>query len=650
MPVILIAAGVYALPNVMTMFQGESTIPANLVTEVVKRGPFKVSVVEKGTIDSSRNTTLTSSVEGNTTIISIVPEGSLVKAGDIVCELDSSALQDKARQQEIQVTEARAKLAKAEEDLKIQNLQNESDIAAAELALELVKLDVKKFEEGENEQQLNDLRGQLALDEENLKRAQEKYEFSKENAKKGYINQNTLEGDRLSVQSFQLKVSASRDKLNVYDKYQQERLRAELNANEVEFGRELERVKSKAKANLASAESEVTKNKLTLKVEDDKMDRWTKQIAACTLRAPNDGEVVYANDDGGRRGNNERVIEEGASVHERQAIIKLPDNSHMKVGSKIHESRISQVRLGLPVSIMVDAIPGVIYHGVVESVSSVPLSGNWMQQDLKEYECNITITDKDVAKVRELKSGMTAQVEILVNSRPDVLQAPVQSVVQIGEDRYVYVATPENVERRSIKMGQTNDVTVEILDGLAEGERIVLNPRTAFSKEIIDLEAQAKSDKSEEAAAAEAATASENPAVGSDASQQGEENRPRRSNREGRSDGEGSSDGPSADTNAGPGGGSRLGGGGSRDPAAMFAKLDANGDGSLTEDEIPAQMRTFMPFATLDTDSDGKVTQDEMVKAIEKLKAAGGFGGGRGGPGGEGGDRGSRRNRSNGEE
>ena len=125
------------------------------------------------------------------------------------------------------------------------------------------------------------------------------------------------------------------------------------------------------------------------------------------------------------RGSQPVVIEEGANVRERQRIIKLPDLNHMKVDARIHESKISRVEPGLEVEIQVDALPNVTYHGVLESVSSVPVPGSWPNTDLKEYEAEIRITD-EVEKVRELRPGMTAALEIIVQERAeDVLQVPV---------------------------------------------------------------------------------------------------------------------------------------------------------------------------------------------------------------------------------
>jgi len=78
----------------------------HLVTESVKRGPFQIAVTERGTLESFKNAVLTCKVEGSTTIISIVKEGTHVKEGELVVELDSSALVDRETTQRIAVTTA----------------------------------------------------------------------------------------------------------------------------------------------------------------------------------------------------------------------------------------------------------------------------------------------------------------------------------------------------------------------------------------------------------------------------------------------------------------------------------------------------------------------------------------------------------------
>ncbi|MGC8641125.1 MAG: hypothetical protein ACP5XB_14765 [Isosphaeraceae bacterium] len=67
----------------------------------VKHGKFQVTVAGPGNIEVERRSTLLSRVEGRTTILSIVPEGTRVKKGDLVCELDSAALRDQLSNQKI---------------------------------------------------------------------------------------------------------------------------------------------------------------------------------------------------------------------------------------------------------------------------------------------------------------------------------------------------------------------------------------------------------------------------------------------------------------------------------------------------------------------------------------------------------------------
>lgn len=322
-------------------FAGRSTL-ANLSTDVVRRGPFQVTVTERGTLDSMRNAVLSSKVEGSTAIISIVPEGTHVKEGDIVCELDSSTLKDKEVQQTISFTSAQSLYDQAKENVEIQKTQNDSDIAAAKLKLELAVLDKDKYLQGDYEQQRKEMEGAVELAREDLTRSKEDFDYNERLTRKGYKTQNDLEASRIAVRKAELAVSVAEEKLRVLSEFTYKRQIKELDANAKEFARELERTERKALATLAQTESELAARDLTLKVETSKLDRLRQQIEYCIIRAPQDGQVIYANKTDGR--SDSIQIEEGAMVRERQAIINLPDLDKMKVNARIHESRISLIR------------------------------------------------------------------------------------------------------------------------------------------------------------------------------------------------------------------------------------------------------------------------------------------------------------------
>ena len=453
----------------------------------VKRGPFRVTVREKGELDATESVLLSNQTGEDTTIVSIVPAGTLVKEGDVILELDAEPIEQEKTEDQIDLTTAKAELEKAEQDLEIVRQQNESDIATAELEKTLADLDLTGYIDGEYEQEKQKLEDELAVNREDLSQKREAYEFSKRMAKKGYSALNEMETARIQVNQAQIKVSASEEGIRVLENYTKKRTLAELRENKQETERNLERVKSQTRAAEIQAEAVVEAAKLNYEVQAGRFEKTLRQLAAATIIAPQDGEVVYVEQEG-RRGQ-EQAIEKGATVYPRQDIIKLPDLSRIKVDASIHESQISKISTGLPAVARVEAYPNRQFRGTVTAVSSVPVQGNWLRDDLKEYKATVEL-DPLGPNDPKLKPGLTCEVEILVEQRQDVLQVPVQSVVNIAGERFVFVLDPAGPRRAEVEIGVNNDTDVEIVAGLEEGQMVVMNPRTHFAGQIDDLEKQ----------------------------------------------------------------------------------------------------------------------------------------------------------------
>lgn len=601
MAIFVFCIAVFTVPALRKpLFSSFSTGPkknTTFITDKVTQGPFRVTVTERGQLDSLNNVTLTSKVKGYTTIISIVPEGTMVKAGDLVCELDSALLVDKEKQQQIQVTQAEAEQKQAQENVAIQKTQNESDNSAAKLALQLAELDLQKFLEGESQRDLNVKEGAITKAREDLQRAEENFDFSKRIAKKGYKNQNDVEADRINVVKAEIDLEIAKEDLQVEKKYVQHRKVIELRADVKEKGLNLERVERKGVATLAQFDAKLKASQLTYEVEKSELERIREQIIACKLIAPQNGQVVYANQNSGRRSSGEDVIEEGTEVRERQAIIQLPDFTQMKVDARIHESKISMIQEGLPVDIRVDAFPEQLYQGEVALVSSVPISSNWMRPDLKEYKATIKINPNG-ADITKLKPGLTAEIEIRIEERNSVVQVPVQSVITIGDQRYMFVLEEDGEpSRRGVKIGQASDTMIEILSGVQVGEEVILNPRTHFADELIDLEeelAMEKKKQSEKQGPGQSKPAApKTQASGKPGSQGGEKKKP-------------------------------SGGG---DPAAFLKRIDKNSDGKVSKEEAPERMQE--QFDALDANKDGFLDAGELGKLRRPSGGSGAPGGSR---------------------
>ncbi len=579
------------LPAIGGFFGPSSADYQHLVTEVVRRGSFQITVTERGAVDSLRNAILASKVEGATTIISIVPEGTQVKAGDLVCELDSSVLVDKETQQQILVTQARAALDQAREDKAIQETQNESDIAAADLMLTLAKLDLDKFEQGDYKQQRVELDSQVQVNKENLARAKEYLSFLERLVKKGYRMQSDLDAERIAYSKANNDLVVAVEKFRVLENFTKLRTSTELEANVKEYAREMDRVVRKSKAALLQKVALLESKDLTFEVETSKHKRLLAQIEACKIYAPQDGQVVYANTRDGRS-SDQVMIDVGASVRERQPIINLPDLDSMKVNARIHESRISLVRPGYTATIKVDAAPTETFHGEVDVVSSVPSSLNSFNRDLKEYEAVVRLTD-DVDMVNRLRPGLTATVEILVSQRDDVLQAPVQCLISVLDKRFAYVLGGQGPELKEIEIGQTNERTVEILKGLSEGDRVIMNPRSQFAKDIGELETRLAKEKMHAEPESRAKSEGHEPVP---------------------SDRPVEKAGPAARS---PGGESEQAPP-RPDPLARFQSMDQNHDGKLSADELSERMRPR--FDDMDTDHSGAIDQKEFTAFASQFR------------------------------
>ncbi len=77
---------------------------------------------------------------------------------------------------------------------------------------------------------------------------------------------------------------------------------------------------------------------------------------------------------------------------------------------------------------------------------------------------------------------MSAEIEIILAVHKDILTIPVAAVVETEDGDFCWVETPEGPKRRVLELGDSNDVFVEVIAGLNEGEKVVLNP-TALIEE-----------------------------------------------------------------------------------------------------------------------------------------------------------------------
>ncbi len=439
----------------------------------VRRGPLEISVTEAGTINNREKVAVRCQVEGRTTLLSLVPEGTRVQEGDLLVELDASGLIEQKTQQGITVLNAEAAFIRARENLAVTRSQSESDIDKADLAYRFSKTDLQKYNEGEYPQQLQQAENEITLAREELQRAQDRLDWSRQLAEEGYITRTDLQADELAFKRAELAVALAQSKLNLLTQYTHQRDLAQLESDVEQARMALDRVKRKAAADLVQAEAELTAKQSELTRQQDKLKKLDEQIALCTIRAPVAGMVVYATSgQGGWRGNAE-PLEAGQQVTERQELIHLPTTASMMVETKIHESSLQKVRLGLPVRVAVDALPNQTFWGRVTKIAPMPdATSAWMNPDLKVYPTEIQLDGDGSA----LRPGMSCRATIVVQQHNDALSVPVQAVTRINGQPVVYTPSPAGPQARPVTIGLDNNRMVHILDGVQAGEPVLLAP------------------------------------------------------------------------------------------------------------------------------------------------------------------------------
>jgi HlyD family secretion protein len=475
--------------------------PSTLSGELTYRGPrgdLLISFTERGSIKAARSVPIYSSVEGMSTIVTLVPEGTYVSEGDTLVELDSSEMTQLHNQQQIAVDTAEADLLQSTEALEIQKSLGESEVRQAELALTLAEIDLKKYEEGDYQLALTKANSAKIIAEEELTRAKNKYEWTQKLADKGYVTGTELIADRLAVRKADLALEQSRGELEVLQKYTH-RKDSEKYSSDLRQARDAhERTKRKAKSEIAQSEAAKRAKDSTLRLSQKRLQKITDQLAKTKIKAPKDGMVVYSSE-GWRR---DRVIEQGAEVRENQLLMNLPDVSTMAVEVQVHESRVDQVREGLTAFVSIDALPNLNLKGKVTKVGLLPDSVNrWMNPDLKVYQTEVTIEES--AEVKLLKPGMSAKVQLIVTVLKNVVYIPVQSVTSVDRDQVCYVHDGGKFQPRAVKTGRYNESFVEISSGLEAGEVIQLNAPSP--------KGGASEDEAERAAAIAAAEAQGEP-------------------------------------------------------------------------------------------------------------------------------------------
>src|SRR5687767_94083 len=220
-----------------------------------------------------------------------------------------------------------------------------------------------------------------------------------------------------------------------------------------------------AQSQLSIAQAGVAEAAANVAQAQASVERAEEELANATIRAPIRGRILARDIEIGTPVSS--ILNMGSAA---TPVITMGDISHVFVRGRVDETEIGNLRLGQPARIRVETFKDRTFHGKVTQISPMGVE----RDNVTNFEVRVSIDNPG----HELKANMTANAEIVLEERPNVLIIP-EAAITYDATRKASVEVLDARERTgrrrmSIKVGISNGTRTQVLEGLNQGDRVVL--------------------------------------------------------------------------------------------------------------------------------------------------------------------------------
>ncbi|MBK9656540.1 MAG: efflux RND transporter periplasmic adaptor subunit [Rhodanobacteraceae bacterium] len=248
------------------------------------------------------------------------------------------------------------------------------------------------------------------------------------------------EGDKVSAGQVLARLDSDRQRLNM------KQSEANLRKLENDFKRQQEMIERKL-----ISQDVYDRSRYDLDTQRASYDIAKLELSYTEIRAPIGGVV------------SKRNVKVGNLIQLNQPLFKIDDFDPLEAMINVPEREMRLIKADQPVQMLVDALPDVAFAGSVARVSPVVDAATGTFRVVAQFK-------DDSGKLR---SGMFGRVRIVYDQRADALVVPRAALVGDNKDAAVFVVADEIAKRRKVTLGYADGGQVEIVDGLAEGEKVV---------------------------------------------------------------------------------------------------------------------------------------------------------------------------------
>jgi HlyD family secretion protein len=213
-----------------------------------------------------------------------------------------------------------------------------------------------------------------------------------------------------------------------------------------------------SKAQVAQARAQVGQAKAAL-------DNANENLRYSTITSPIDGAVLSRDVEIGDAVSSILVLGSQATL-----VMTLGDTREVYVRGKVDEADIGKVYLDQPAHIVIESFKDKTFQGKVTKIS--PLGRE--KDNVTTFEVRVSISNGS----GQLRANMSANAEIILEEKKNVLLIPEGAVI-FGKDKAASVEIPDpkaddGRRKLAVKLGISNGVNTEVLSGLNEGQKVVL--------------------------------------------------------------------------------------------------------------------------------------------------------------------------------
>lgn len=433
-----------------------------------RRGSFVRTVPSLGEIRNYKPIIVHSDVRAweRPEILEMVPQGAIVKKGDVVLVLDASKFRSRINEPLIAVIADNARYNKATADELIQKQTNSRRTMNTRYNAWLTKARLTEYEEGNYEKEKSRLLGNIKRNRQSAEQAFAAYLEAQRLSAEGIASTQAVNAANRRLERSAINLDLAESEVDLLDEFTFPREMAQLELAAENAVMDVDR-----SVLINGMESQI-KRVWTLSFEryrtqwGDYAEYLQRCIDSCVIRAPKDGQVMYYNED-------DKVIEVGRTTHYMQKLFSVSDREKMSVAARVSDRHFYSLARGQDVIVKVPSDPNRSYPGTVHWLGPIPTRADKFSPESLHHKIEVKLLEEGEA-IKGLFPGMTANADIVVDARDDVLQLPIEAVIEHLGDYVVLAKVGENLERRVVEIGASDDTFVEVRGGVSEDDEVVV--------------------------------------------------------------------------------------------------------------------------------------------------------------------------------